>query len=53
MELPRLQLILEYVGDACPIVWAAKYIRQHGSAVYVGMMVAVCIPSYNGKTALA
>ena len=28
-------------------------IKQHGSAVYVGMVVAVCIPQYNGKPLLA
>ena len=27
--------------------------RQNGSALYVGMVVVVCIPYYNGKPALA
>ena len=31
----------------------ALSIIQHGSAVYVGMVVVVSIPLYNGKVALA
>ena len=32
---------------------SCSYIRQHGSAVYVEMVVVVCIPYYNGKLPLA
>ena len=28
----------------CRASYSYIYIRQHGSAVYVGMMVVVCIP---------
>ena len=34
---------IELVGD----------VREHRSAVYVAMVVVVCIPYYNGKLALA
>ena len=30
----------------------SRYIGQHGSAVYVGMVVVVRIPQYKGKLAL-
>ena len=36
------------VGSFCHLF----YIRLHGSGVYVGMVVVVCILQYNGKTVL-
>ena len=35
------------------IVASEITIRQHSSAVYVRMVVVVCIPQYNGKPPLA
>ena len=40
---------LNYCNYRC----ACITIRPHGSAVYVGMVVIVCIPKYNGKPPLS